>query len=131
MTRVFRLRTQEDLTALQQRLGVVAKKPRKKYKNKSVEVDGITFDSALEARRYQDLKLLQFSGAIRDLEVHRAFRIEVGGMLICSYEADFCYTMVPSGLFVVEDTKGYVTPEYKLKKKLMKAVHKIDIREIK
>ena len=49
---------------------------------------------------------------------------------ICKYIADFKYNKVDDyGNLeeVVEDAKGVETPEFKLKKKLMKAVFNIDI----
>ncbi|MCM1356454.1 MAG: DUF1064 domain-containing protein [Staphylococcus sp.] len=47
----------------------------------------------------------------------------------CRYIADFVYTDA-DGNQVVEDTKGFRTPEYKIKRKLMLAVHGIKIKEI-
>lgn len=47
---------------------------------------------------------------------------------VCVYKADFTY-LTKSGEHVVEDTKGYVTPEYRLKKKLMVLAHNIEIQE--
>ena len=40
---------------------------RNKYGNKKTVVDGITFDSRKEAKRYQELKLLEKAGEIKDL----------------------------------------------------------------
>jgi hypothetical protein len=51
----------------------------------------------------------------------------LNGVKICSYSADFRYQ---DGLeLVVEDVKGYKTPVYNLKKKMMKAFHSIEIFE--
>ena len=110
------------------------KKSRSKYGAKKVLVDGITFDSKREAQRYHELKLMQAAMLIRNLKVHEFFPIWVGPegceVFICYYQADFVYENVDSGRRVVEDTKGLRTDVYKLKKKLMKAVHGIEIREI-
>lgn len=46
------------------------------------------------------------------------------------YVADFVYTDTATGRTVVEDTKGFRTPEYIIKRKLMLAVHGIRIREV-
>lgn len=104
-----------------------------KYRNVKTVVDGITFDSIKESRRYGELKLLERSGRITGLEVQPSFRIVVNDCLICTYKADFRYTTdAPhaSGFVVVEDVKGMKTPVYRLKKKLMLAVHGIIVVEI-
>ena len=43
--------------------------------------------------------------------------------------ADFVYTDVETGETVVEDTKGFRTDVYKIKRKLMLKVHGIKIKE--
>ncbi len=102
-----------------------------KYRNKPTEVDGIKFPSKKEARRWKDLNLLLNAGRIRNLERQVVFDLHVCGIKICAYRADFVYQEWTNGEWVevVEDAKGYPTPEYKLKRKLMAAVHKIAIRE--
>ena len=103
-----------------------------KYRNVKTVVDGITFDSLKESRRYGELKLLEKSGRISGLEVQPAFRIVVNNCLICTYKADFRYvtdTPHASGQVVIEDCKGFLTPVYRLKKKLMLAVHGISVVE--
>jgi len=96
-----------------------------KYGNIKSEVDGIRFDSKLEARRYCVLKLLQQAGQISDLKLQVPYKLEINGSLVCKYVADFVYQ--ENGQMVVEDSKGVETPEFKLKKKLMKAIHGIEI----
>jgi hypothetical protein len=91
-------------------------------------VDGIMFDSKAEASRYSLLRILLDQGKISDLELQVPFVIEVNGLKICKYIADFVYTI--NGQRVVEDVKGVRTPEYKLKRKLMSAVFGIEIQEI-
>ena len=106
------------------------RKGRHKYNVSPKEdrtVDGIVFDSKKEANRYGELKLLRDGGRITDLELQRSFDLIVNGMRICTYRADFSY--VDESGPVVEDTKGFKTEEYRLKKKLMLAIHQIKIRE--
>jgi hypothetical protein len=103
-----------------------------KYRNVKTTVDGIVLDSAKESRRYSELKLLERAGLITGLEVQPSFRIAVNNCLICTYKADFRYTTdTPhaQGVVVVEDCKGFKTPVYRLKKKLMLAVHGISVVE--
>ena len=98
-----------------------------KFRNKRTMLDGIAFDSKKEAARYQELKLLERAGEISELKLQPTFSIEVGGHRICKYRADFAYKQ--GGADVVEDVKGIKTPTYRLKAKLLKAVHGITILE--
>ena len=55
----------------------------------------------------------------------------INGVKVCTYIADFTYEEL--GGVVVEDVKSEFTrkdPVYRLKNKLMKACHGIDIREV-
>ena len=109
----------------------VAPPVRAKYGNKKVEIDGKKFDSKAEGARYVELKRLQEGGVISDLKTQEEFALPVNGALICKYRADFCY-VDSDGNRVVEDVKGGpVTQVYALKKKLMKAIHGIEIKEVR
>lgn len=100
-----------------------------KYRNVKTVVDGIKFDSKLEAARYGLLFLLKNAGKISDLRLQVPYRLEVNGMLVCKYIADFVYIM--DGKEVVEDVKGMIAQHSAIKIKLMKAVHGIDIKIVK
>lgn len=106
-----------------------------KYLNKKTVIDGITFDSKKEARRYSELKLLERAGQIDTLTLQPKF------MLIPSqrradgkaerpvvYIGDFMYR--ENGQFIVEDTKGVRTADYVIKRKLMLKEHGITVREL-
>lgn len=99
-----------------------------KYNNVFTIIDNIKFSSKKEAKRYVDLKLLEVSGQIKELQLQKRYKIPLNDILICTYVADFYYKD-KYGKEFVEDAKGFLTPIYKLKKKLMKAVHGIDILE--
>ena len=122
-----------------------------KYGSKKAEVNGIVFDSKKEAKRYQELLLLEKAGAIQNLQrqvkyvlipAQREFTNEIytkgrkkghfkQGKLLereCSYIADFVY--IENGKIVCEDTKGFRTKDYIIKRKLMLKVHGIRITEI-
>ena len=106
------------------------KRSRPKYGNKKTTVDGITFDSKWESQRYLYLKSLERAGRVQNLELQPRFIITVNGQKICTYVADFRYDKEDAEgnwEHIVEDAKGVETPEFKLKKKLMKAVYNIDI----
>ncbi len=102
-----------------------------KYKAKATFVDGIRFPSMKQAARYRDLKLLEGQALIRSLRLEVPYVLKVDGVKICTYRADFVYEEYAHGHWtvVVEDVKGILTPVYRLKKKLMKAILGIEIRE--
>lgn len=100
---------------------------RFKYGNKPTVVDGIKFPSKKEARRYTALRLLERAGEIANLELQVPYDIEIKGAKVCRYIADFVYEKC--GAVVVEDCKGVRTTTYRLKAKLMKACHNIEILE--
>jgi hypothetical protein len=98
-----------------------------KYGNVKIEIDGIIFHSKGEANRYLELKHLMRGGVISRLELQPKFTIAINGYKICDYIADFSY--IENGDRIVEDFKGHRTDVYKLKKKLVKALYGVDIRE--
>ena len=101
-----------------------------KYGNKRVVVDGIRFDSKREAARWQELKLLERAGEIKGLERQVEYELipKQPGERKAVYTADFVYW--ENGAEVVEDVKGVKTRDYILRRKLMKWVHGITIREV-
>ena len=99
-----------------------------KYRAKPCMVGDIRFASQAEARRYQELLMLNKAGCIRCLELQPRFKIVIGGQKICTYVADFRYT--EGSREVTEDVKGVRTPVYKLKKRLVEAIYGIRIQEI-
>ena len=101
-----------------------------KYKAKKTIINGITFDSKAEANHYVYLLRLKNQGVIRDLKLQVPFNLNVAGVHICKYIADFTYIDTKKN-YIVEDVKGVITPVFKLKQKLMKAIHRIDIKIIK
>jgi hypothetical protein len=106
-----------------------------KYRNRKWELDGKTFDSQREARRYQELRWLLRTGVITDLQMQVPFELipsqRVGGKVVerpVKYVADFVYT--ENGKTVVEDVKGFRTKEYIIKRKLMLYKYGIRVREV-
>lgn len=83
---------------------------------------GIRFDSKKEARRYQELKLLEDVGVIRDLKLQVPFELipKQFGERAVRYIADFVYYDMEKRISIVEDVKGFKTDVYKLKRKLFK-----------
>lgn len=103
-----------------------------KYKAIKTTVDGIKFDSKKEARRYQELKLLERGGHIKDIELQPRFNFVLNDVKMGFYKADFRYKLrhyENDYRDIVEDVKGFKTPMYNLKKKMMLAFHGIKILE--
>lgn len=86
------------------------------------------FDSRREHQQFLTLRLLEAAGEISELRRQVPYHLWVGGEHICKYIADFVFAR--AGRTVIQDAKGVRTPEYKLKKKLMKACHGIEIEEV-
>ena len=104
--------------------------PRNFSKYKAVKVTtptGEKFDSGLEYKRWLYLKQLEANGEIKDLRRQVPYELipsqkgPDGKVLFreLKYVADFVYTIAKTGEEVVEDTKGIILPEFKLKMKLM------------
>ena len=92
-------------------------------------VDGHKFASRKEAARYRQLVLMEKAKAIQDLKLQVTFPLikkSSYGREI-RYVADFVY--YENGRMVVEDTKGFKTDVYKLKKRLMAELYGIEIKE--
>ena len=124
-----------------------------KYGNKKVTIDGEVFDSKREYYRYMDLKFLERCGAISDLKRQVTYELipaqrekstkvykkgrkkgqPIPGKVIekaVTYIADFTYTDASTGETVVEDSKGFRTKEWVIKRKLMLYIHGIKVREV-
>lgn len=98
-----------------------------KYRNRRTIIGTIAFDSRKEATRWENLLLLQKAGHISKLERQVRFPLKIKGDTIATYIADFRY--LQNGKEVVEDVKGCITREYRLKARLMKALLGIEILE--
>lgn len=120
---------------------------KSKYRSKKVEFNGIVYDSKKEMKRHCELLQLEKAGAITDLQRQVKFiliptqrepstigkrgGVKKGAVIErdCTYIADFVYTTA-DGLKVVEDTKGFRTKDYIIKRKLMLYIHRIRIHEV-
>jgi hypothetical protein len=117
-----------------------------KYHAKKVVANGIVYDSRKEARRHVQLLDMERNGEITDLQRQVKFVLipaqrepdtigPRGGVMkgrllereVC-YVADFVYEA--NDKRIVEDTKGFRTKDYILKRKMMLWVHGIRIQEI-
>ena len=99
---------------------------KSKYSNKKTVVDGIMFDSKKEAGRYCELKLLEKAGEIQNLTLQPKFLLipKQDDERAVYYTADFEYVDNKLKATVVEDTKGFKTKDYIIKRKLFKSIFK-------
>jgi Iap family predicted aminopeptidase len=108
-----------------------------KYHARKCTVDGIRFDSMREAKRYQELRLLVQAGVIRGLTLQPEYKIWVTNrwtgefVHIGRYRADFWYIGATDAV-VIEDAKSPATrtTAYRLRKRLVEAIHGVTIREV-
>lgn len=109
---------------------------RSKYGAVRTNVSGLSFDSRKEAGRYAELRLLEMAGEISELT--RQVPIELHGRdgplltptgRVKRYVADFRYIENRTGLTIWEDAKGFKTPEYEMKKAVLKA-QGIEVKEV-
>ena len=98
-----------------------------KYHAKPEFIDNIRFASQREGNRYRELKLLFRAQQITELEIQPKFPVRFGDKLLFTYRADFAY--YEDGKRVCEDSKGFRTPVYKLKKRIVESVYGITIVE--
>lgn len=98
--------------------------PKNKFHAQKTNVNGVVYDSKKEAKRAVELQYLERIGQIQDLRQQVEFVLQDGfvnneGKKIRAivYVGDFCYTQ--DGVKIIEDTKGFRTKEYSIKKKLL------------
>jgi hypothetical protein len=93
---------------------------------------GERFDSKAEGSRYLTLKALERAGRIRDLERQPGFTLHgLDGSKLCTYRADFRHVDVETGRTVITEVKGFPTPLWKLKRKLVESEYGVAIEEVK
>ena len=104
-----------------------------KFNARPTTVDGITFASAKESRRYAELKLLERAGQIRNLRRQTKFPIVIDGRpvkypngRIMTWTADADYFQ--DNEHIVEDVKGVDTRGSKMLRTLVEHIYKLKIR---
>lgn len=118
---------------------ILTNRLKTKYGNRRCSMDGFTFDSVAEMNRYADLKFLQLTGVISDLELQKPFVLQEAFRDLngkwqreIRYIADFYYYDNEKKEWVIEDVKSSATKDnsvYKIKKKMM--LYKgLEIREV-
>jgi len=103
-----------------------------KYGNEKTE----GYDSRREAKRAFELRCEHMAGQISDLREKVVYiliprQLNADGSVAeraCTYTADFVYFR--GGELVVEDVKGFPNDRWAIKRKLMRFVHGIAVREV-
>lgn len=99
------------------------KAPNPKYKNRAAYVDGFKFDSQLEARHYEQLKLLRAAGEITLFLRQIPFFLPGGVRHLVDW------MVVPKeGSPLFADSKGHDLPLGRLKRKQVKDLYGVDIQ---
>lgn len=108
---------------------------------KKTEYNGVLYHSKKEAKRAVELDFMQANGIIKGLQRQVKFSwIETHQIGVNfeektisfkrSYIADFVYFDIEKQCDVVQDVKGFRTPEYLKKKKIVEKLFGIVITEI-
>jgi hypothetical protein len=99
-----------------------------KFHAQATTLDGRTFASQLEARRFAELRLLEKAGHLDRLECQPVFVLEVAGQAIGQAIMDFRYRrLVPPLGWVIEDCKGVDTPLSRWKRKHVEAQYGLTV----
>ena len=101
---------------------------RRKHKFSAVrtELDGIKFDSKLEASYYQHLKLLQRAGEVVLFLRQTPIHLLGGTKLVVDFQVFYS-----DGSVAFIDVKGMETDSFKMKKRLVEAAYPIQIEIVK
>lgn len=108
-----------------------------KYRNQVIETPDGKFDSKAEHKFYCRLKMMEKAKLVKN--IRRQIVYELAPSVIVAnrkrpplrYVADFVYFDVAKKEEIIADVKGAVTPEYRIKRHLLKSVLGLDILEIK
>jgi hypothetical protein len=124
-----------------------------RVRGRRIEKYGFAFANPAELKRYELLRLRELAGEIGNLCVHPEYPIHINEMFVCDVIPDFSYFDRRFNRIVVEDVKPgkwlkktqkkkgvvirewrervpHIEPMFALKKKLLKAVHELDIEVI-
>ena len=106
----------------------------KKYCSICKHTEFYYFASEVEANYFAELSLLENAGLIMDLKTQVDLPLIVNDIKICSYIADF--TFIDTQGLNIHDVKAniddkYLSPEFKIKRKLVKALYGVDVELIK
>lgn len=100
--------------------------------NKKCQMDGVTFDSQLEANYYTSvIKPAELAGLINGVVIHPPYPITINGITVSRPKLDFSYGDVKTGKSFAVDVKGFDTDMSRLKRKMIEAQYGIMVHVIK
>lgn len=102
------------------KLGKPLKRGRVRNVQSCVGADGFRYHSRAEAKVAAELELRVKAGDIADFERQVNVPLIVNGIKVCTYIADFLI-LHNDGTRELLEVKGWRTPEWKLKEKLVRA----------
>lgn len=107
---------------------------RRHFRPTRLTIDGVQYDSTVEAKRRGQLQLLQCAGIIRDLRRKPRLPLVVNGKKIGRgyLTLDFAYAEYVDGAWrdVIEDVKSVDTRESRLRRELAEALHGVKIKVV-
>jgi hypothetical protein len=98
---------------------------RHKFKAQRCRQDGFKFASKKELKRYNELKILQQTGEVKFFQRQTPWHLPGGVKYVLDFQVKWS-----NGNDTYEDVKGYKTPLYLTKKKMVEAIYPIRITEI-
>lgn len=93
----------------------IRRNPKNKYGRKKVDHAGYRFDSKLEAALFDQLKLRERAGEIKDIQAQDTIYLTAARIM---YKPDFKYFDLASGEFEWAEAKGLETSDYRIKRRL-------------
>lgn len=91
-----------------------------KYGAKRTVTGGRQYDSKMEAGYAQRLELLRLAGEVLEVRPQVTLHLYANGRKVCAYRMDFVVTTAP-GCYRFDEVKGFETPLWSLKWKLLEA----------
>jgi hypothetical protein len=102
---------------------VPASPSRSKHGNIPTVFQGHRYASRKEATYAAELELRRRAGDVRFVEPHHPISLDVNGVHVCTYIADFRLINRAGEVEYVDVKGGELTPVFKLKMKLLAALH--------
>lgn len=94
---------------------------KSKYRNKSKQYNGRTYDSIREATHAEELDWRKKAGEVKEIIPQYKIDLKVNGKHICNYYCDF-KVILSDGSIQFQEVKGMVLPLWQMKWALLEAL---------